>query len=99
MADKGLKKAVVIGAAIGALFSLFIALFLDSLLSGTVQGTWWDAAAKDVTRMFGPECGRNAFAVGLMLAFVMAFLAGFGAILGAAGGLIMNRFFKNVLKL
>ena len=30
---------------------------------------------------------------------VMGFLAGFGALLGAAGGLMMNRFFKNVLKL
>jgi uncharacterized PurR-regulated membrane protein YhhQ (DUF165 family) len=99
MGDRGLKKAVIIGAVIGALFSLFTALFLDSLLSGSVEGTWWDAATKDVTKMFGPECGRNAFAVGFMLALVMAFLAGFGALLGAAGGLIMNRFFKHVLKL
>lgn len=99
MSDKGLKKAVIIGAAIGALFSLSVAFFLDSILSGSVQGTWWDAATKDVTRMFGPGCGGNPIAVGLMLAFVMAFLAGFGALLGVVGGVIMNRFFKNILKL
>jgi hypothetical protein len=29
----------------------------------------------------------------------MAFLAGFGALMGAAAGLIMNRFFKVLLKL
>ncbi|HEY6011596.1 MAG TPA: hypothetical protein VIX18_09005 [Nitrospirota bacterium] len=99
MADKGLKKAVIIGAVAGALFSLFIAFFLDSLMSGSVQGTWWDASARDVTRMFGPECGRNSFAVGLLLFVVMAFLAAFGAVFGAAGGVIMNRFFKFILKL
>ena len=99
MRDKGLRKAVIIGASLGALFSLLTALSMDVLMSGTVQGTWWDAATKDVTRMFGPECGQNAFAVGLMLAFVMAFMAGFGALLGAAAGCFMNRFFKHVLKL
>jgi hypothetical protein len=35
----------------------------------------------------------------LVLIVVMGFLAGFGAMLGAAAGLIMNRFFKTVLKL
>ena len=37
-------------------------------------------------------------AVTLVLAVVMAFLAGFGALMGAAAGLIMNRFFKMLLK-
>jgi hypothetical protein len=36
--------------------------------------------------------------VTLVLVFVMSFLAGFGAMLGAAAGLIMNRFFKFVIK-
>ncbi len=99
MSDPGLKKAVIIGAAIGALATLGTALSMDTFLSGSLQGTWWDAAAKDVTRMFGPAWGQNVFAVGLVLAMVMVFLAGFGAVIGAAGGLIMNRFFKNVLKL
>jgi hypothetical protein len=99
MSDKGLKKAVIIGASLGALVSLGVALSLDFLMSGAVEGTWWDAAARDVTRMFGPACGQNVFAVGLVLVLVMGFLAGFGAMLGAAAGLMMNRFFKLVLKL
>jgi hypothetical protein len=99
MSDKGLKKAVIIGAVIGALVSLGAALSMDLVLSSSVQGTWWDASAKDVTRMFGPSCGKNPFAIGLLLALVMGFLAGFGALLGAAGGLMLNRFFKSVLKL
>ena len=99
MSDKGLKKAVIIGAALGALITLGTALSLDLFLSNTFQGTWWDAAAKDVTKMFGPACGKNVFAVGLVLTVVMAFLAGFGAMLGAVAGLMMNRFFKVVLKL
>ena len=99
MSDKGLKKAVIIGATIGALVSLGTALSLDLFLSGSMQGTWWDASAKDVTRMFGPACGQNVFAVALLLVLVMGFLAAFGALLGAAGGLFMNRFFKVVLKL
>ena len=99
MGDKGLKKAVIIGAVIGALVSLGAALSMDIFLSGSLQGTWWDAAAKDVTKMFGPIWGRNVFAVALVLVFVMGFLAGFGAMLGAAAGLIMNRFFKVALKL
>ena len=65
MSDKGLKKAVIIGAAIGALVSLGAALSMDLFLSGSIQGTWWDASAKDVTRMFGPSCGKNSFAIGL----------------------------------
>jgi hypothetical protein len=99
MSDKGLKKAVIIGATIGALASLGAALSMDLYLAGSIQGTWWDAAAKDVNRMFGPSCGKNSFAIALVLVLVMGFLAGFGALLGAAGGLMMNRFFKNVLKL
>ena len=99
MSDKGLKKAVIIGAVIGALTSLGAALSMDLYLSNSIQGTWWDAAAKDVTKMFGPSCGQNSFAIALLLGVAMAFLAGFGALLGAAGGLMMNRFFKNVLKL
>lgn len=99
MSDQGLKKAIIVGAAIGALISLGTALLMDLFLSNTLQGTWWDAASKDVTKLFGPACGRNPFAVALVLGFVMTFLAGFGALLGAAAGLMMNRFFKIVLKL
>ena len=99
MSDPGLKKAVIIGAAIGALIALGTALSMDIFLSGSLQGTWWDAAAKDVTKMFGPAYGQNVFVVSLVLVLVMGFLAGFGAVFGAAAGLIMNRFFKNVLKL
>ncbi len=99
MSDTGLKKAVIIGATIGALLTLGTALSMDIFLSGSLQGTWWDAAAKDVTKMFGPGCGQNVFAVALVLVLVMGFLAGFGAMLGAAAGLMMNRFFKVVLKL
>ncbi len=99
MADKGLKKAVIIGAALGAVITLAIALGMDLFMSDTLQGTWREAAAKDVTRMFGPSCGQNSFAVILVLVLVMGFLAGFGALLGAAAGAMMNRFFKVVLKL
>jgi hypothetical protein len=99
MSDKGLKKAVNIGAITGAVLSLGTALSMDLFLSGTFQGTWWDAAAKDVTRMFGPAWGQNVFLIAFVLVLVMGFLAGFGALLGAASGFIMNRFFKIVLKL
>jgi membrane protein YqaA with SNARE-associated domain len=99
MGDKGLKKAVIVGAVIGGLITLAIALGMDLFMSDTFQGTWRDAAAKDVTKMFGPSCGQNSFAVLLVLVLVMGFLAGFGAMLGAAAGLLMNRFFKVVLKL
>jgi len=99
MRDKGLKRAVIIGASIGALVSLGAALSMDIVLSDTFQGSWWDAAARDVTRMFGPAWGQNYFAVTLLLVSVMVFLVGFGAVLGAAGGLMMNIFFKTVLKL
>ncbi len=98
MNDKGLKKAVIIGAALGASVTLITALSMDMFFSDTFQGTWRDAAAKDVTRMFGPACGQSYFAVTLVLVVVMGFLAGFGAFLGAAAGLIMNRFFKLVIK-
>ncbi len=98
MGDKGLKKAIIIGAAAGALITLGTALSLDVFFSDTFQGTWRDAATKDVTKMFGPACGQNWFAVTLVLVFVMGFLAGFGAMLGAAAGVIMNRFFKLLIK-
>ncbi len=99
MSDKGLKKAVLVGAVLGALITLGIALSMDLFFSDSLQGTWRDASAKDVTKMFGPACGHNVFVVYLVLVIVMGFLAGFGAMLGAAAGLIMNRFFKMVLKL
>ena len=98
MSDKGLKKAVIIGAAIGAVVTLGAAISMDYVLSSSLQGTWRDAAVKDVTRMFGTACGQSWFAVTLVLVVVMAFLAGFGAVLGAVAGTIMNRFFKLLLK-
>ena len=98
MSDNGLKKAVIIGAVIGAMVTLGTALSLDVFFSETFQGTWRDAAAKDVTKMFGPSCGQNWFAVTLVLVFVMTFLAGFGALLGIIAGVIMNRFFKLLVK-
>ena len=98
VSDKGLKKAVIIGAALGALVTLGAAISMDYFLSSSLQGTWRDAAVKDVTKMFGPACGQNWYAVTVVLVFVMAFLAGFGAVLGAVAGTIMNRFFKLLLK-
>ena len=100
MSEKnGLKKAVLIGALLGGLITLGIALSMDLFFADSLQGTWRDAAAKDVTRMFGPTCGQNALAVYSVLIVVMGFLAGFGAMLGAAAGLVMNKFFKVLLKL
>ncbi len=98
MSEGGLKKAVIIGAVFGALVSLGTALSMDLFFADTFQGTWRDAASKDVTKMFGPACGGNYYAVTLALVVVMGFLAAFGAFLGAAAGLIMNRFFKLLLK-
>jgi hypothetical protein len=98
MSDKGLKKAIIIGAAAGALITLGTALSMDLFFSDTFQGTWRDAATKDVTRMFGPDCGRSYFAVTLVLVIVMSFLAAFGAILGVVAGVIMNRFFRFLIK-
>ena len=98
MSDKGLKKAIIIGAAAGALITLGTALSLDIFFSDTFQGTWRDSATKDVTRMFGPACGQNWFAVTFVLVLVMGFLAAFGALLGTVAGVIMNRFFKLLIK-
>jgi hypothetical protein len=98
MSDRGLKKAIIIGAIIGAIMTLGAALSMDVVFSNTLEGTWRDAAAKDVTRMFGATCGQNYIAVTLVLAVVMGFLAAFGALLGAAAGLAMNRFFELLLK-
>lgn len=98
MSDRGLKRAIIVGAVLGAVASLATALSLDLFFSDTFQGSWRDAAAKDVTKMFGPGCGRNWFAVTLVLVLVMGFLAAFGALLGAIGGVIMNRFFRLLSK-
>ena len=92
------KKAVIIGAVLGAVITLGVAISMDYFLSSSLQGTWRDAAVKDVTKMFGPVCGQNWFAVTLVLVVVMGFLAAFGAMLGAITGAIMNRFFKLILK-
>ena len=98
VSDTGLKKAVIVGAALGAVITLGAAVSMDYVLSSSLQGTWRDAAVKDVTKMFGPACGQNWLAVTLVLVVVMGFLAGFGAVLGAIAGTIMNRFFKLLLK-
>jgi len=98
MSDQGLKKAIIIGASLGAFVTLAAAISMDYFLASSLQGTWRDAATKDVTKMFGPACGQNWFAVTLVLIVVMGFLAGFGALLGAIAGTIMNRFFKILLK-
>lgn len=98
MGDPGLKKAVIIGALAGAAVTLAAAFAMDHFLGDSLAGTWRDAAAKDVTKMFGPACGSNWFAVTLVLTAVMTFLAAFGAVLGIIGAVIVNRFFRFLLK-
>ena len=98
MSDKGFKRAIIIGAILGAVVTVGAALAMDTVLSSSLQGTWRDAAAKDVTKMFGPACGQNGFAVTLVLVLVMGFLALFGAVLGIIAAVIMNRFFRILLK-
>lgn len=98
MSDQGFKRAIVIGAVAGALITLGSALAMDVVLSDALQGTWRDAAAKDVTRMFGPACGGNWFAVTLVLVAVLVFLAAFGAVLGIIAAAVMHRFFRALLK-
>lgn len=98
MSDTGLKRAVIIGAVLGAIVTLGSAFAMDHFLADSLSGTWRDAAAKDVTKMFGPQCGSNWFAVTLVLTAVMAFLAAFGAVLGVVGAVIINRFFRMLLK-
>ena len=98
MADTSLKRAVIIGAVAGAVITLGAALAMDYVLASSIQGTWRDAAVKDVTRMFGPACGQNWFAVTLVLVVVMTLLAGFGSLLGVIGAVIINRFFRAILK-
>ena len=98
MSDTGLKKAIIIGAIAGAVVTLGAALAMDYVLSSSIQGTWRDAAVKDVTKLFGPACGQNWFAVTLVLVFVMTLLAGFGAVMGVIGAVIINRFFRALLK-
>jgi hypothetical protein len=98
MSDQGFKRAVVFGAVAGALITLGSALAMDVVLSDALQGTWRDAAAKDVSRMFGPACGGNWFAVTLVLVAVLVFLAAFGAVLGIIAAAVMHRFFRALLK-
>ena len=98
MSDRGLKKAIIIGAVIGAMITLGSALAMDYVLSSSLKGTWRDAASKDVTKMFGPACGQNWFAVSLVLTAVMGVLASIGAVLGIIGAVIINRFFRVLLK-
>lgn len=98
MSKSSLRKSVLVGAVLGGILTLGIALSMDLFLGDTLQGTWRDAAAKDVTKMFGPDCGQNSVAVMSMLILVMGFLGGFGAMIGAVAGLIINRFFKMLLK-
>jgi hypothetical protein len=98
MSDQGFKKAIIIGAIIGALMTLGSALAMDYVLSSSLKGTWRDAASKDVSKMFGPACGQNWFAVTMVLAAVMGILAAIGAVLGIIGAVIINRFFRILLK-
>jgi hypothetical protein len=98
MIDKGLKKAIIIGALCGALVSLASAISMDYVFSDSLQGTWRDAAVTDVTKMFGPAYGQNYFFVSLVLVVVMGFLAASGAFFGVIGGVIVHRFFKLLLK-
>lgn len=98
MSDRGLKRAIIIGASVGALITLGSAFAMDYVLSDSLQGTWRDAAAKDVGRMFGPSCGQNWWAVTLVLTAVMSFLAAFGAVLGVMGAVIVHRFFRLLLR-
>lgn len=98
MRDNGLKKAVLAGAVFGALFSVGVAISLDYFLADSLQGTWRDAAAKDVGRIFGPGCGGNWFAVSIVLVLTMGFLAGIGAFFGVIAAMVLHRFFRMLLK-
>jgi len=88
----------MIGAVAGTLITLAAAVVMDVVLADALQGTWRDAAAKDVMRMFGPACGRSWLAVTLMLVAVLGFLGAFGAVLGIIAAVFLHRFFRALLK-
>ncbi len=89
-----LKRVLVIGSIVGGLLSVTISLLMDYLFADALQGTWRDAIANDLNRLFSINASPDSIIVYILFGIILLVLFGIGAILGSLFSLLIYRFFK-----
>lgn len=86
------KKVILAGAIFGGILAVAIALMMDFLYADAMSGTWRDAIAQDLHRLFNASFAPDSFVVITAFLFILAFLAAVGAVMGSVFSLIIHRF-------
>lgn len=88
------KKFFLIGSGVGAILSVAVALLMDSVYADTLKGTWRDAIAKDIGKLFHSTFSPDSFIVYVFFLLILLALAAIGGFFGAAGSVFIYRFLK-----
>jgi len=88
------KRFIIVGAVLGALASLAVTLLMDILYAEALQGTWRDAIAKDLNRLFHATLTPDSVLVYLAYLVIIVILMAIGAFMGMFFALIVHRFLK-----
>jgi len=92
--DNRAKKFFLIGSCVGAALSVAVALLMDSVYADTLKGTWRDAIAKDMGKLFHSTLSPDSIIVYALFLLILLALAAIGGFFGAAGSVFIYRFLK-----
>lgn len=88
------RLLIKLGAAVGAIMTIVVALLMDVMYADALQGTWRDAIAKDLGKIFSPSITPDSFIVYIVFALVLALLGAIGAFMGVLFTAIVHRFLR-----
>ncbi|MBI5188876.1 MAG: hypothetical protein HZA07_07445 [Nitrospirae bacterium] len=88
------KRYIVAGAIFGGVISLTISILMDTIYGDSLQGTWRDAIAKDLNRLFSLSVTSDSLSVIIVFIFILAILSLFGSFMGVLFILIIYKFFN-----
>lgn len=89
-----MKKAFKTGMIVGAVLGLLVSLSMDFVMGQSLGGSWNEAVANDMNRLFNTSFSTTHIAVFAGVVIVIALISGFGAVMGGICGVIVVKAFS-----
>lgn len=88
------RRSYIIGAVIGAMVTIGISIMMDVLYASALGGTWRDAIALDLKRVFSVALPPTGVIVTALFGVILLLLGAVGALFGMVFVLLMGRFMR-----
>ena len=89
-----MKKALKIGMTAGAILGLLVSLSMDFVMGPSLGGSWNQAVANDMNKLFNTSFSTTHIAVFAGVIIVIALISCFGAVMGGICGVIIVKAFS-----